>query len=320
MRRSGPAGAAALDTRRRLQPDELQPDEVGPGHLPDVSAGLSGRTKTDATAANADDLEKLLAALERDRSVFVSDAQRAAAVSLARRAEDFELRNDLALAGFAGPHYDLFVAELIAYGFPVLMLWMRTGQIFPLCAAKGRHLGPTDEDRLALQQERDEREELAYETLAEGIRFFRNRALVNGGWTMEGGASLKTYFVGGLLYSFPNVFRRWANERKAWTRLVRYERPDHVQNLPLPGSEDRPGEDPARVAMERDTLRQYLRPLTPTQRRLVALTMHDYPQAEIGRTLHITERAVEGRLHRLRQSLRAARSPRAAGANEGGQP
>jgi hypothetical protein len=43
---------------------------------------------------------------------------------------------------------------------------------------------------------------------------FRQNALIESGWTCEGGASITTYFMGACLYDFPNEFRRyWASEQ-----------------------------------------------------------------------------------------------------------
>jgi hypothetical protein len=47
---------------------------------------------------------------------------------------------------------------------------------------------------------------------------FRQHALVDGGWSVTGGASLPTYFMNAVLRSFPNEYRRWRTEQIKWGR------------------------------------------------------------------------------------------------------
>ena len=60
----------------------------------------------------------------------------------------------------------------------------------------------------------EDREDLAVETVARALPFFRQRALVEGGWKPEGGASLSTYFVNFLPFQFANAYREWHRNQK----------------------------------------------------------------------------------------------------------
>ncbi len=55
--------------------------------------------------------------------------------------------------------------------------------------------------------------ELAAESVATALRVFHRYALVGEGWSAEGGASLRTFFVGDCLRAFPTVYRRWCAEQ-----------------------------------------------------------------------------------------------------------
>jgi hypothetical protein len=144
------------------------------------------------------------------------DAARRAAECLARRARDLEMLNSLALARFEGPAFEVFAGELAAYGYPVVLSWLRRGTIWRHCAERGRPLYPTDAEREILEGQFDERLELALETVAEGLKFFRERVLLAGRWSFDGGAALTTYFIGACLLAFPNVFRRWDAAGRRW--------------------------------------------------------------------------------------------------------
>lgn len=119
--------------------------------------------------------------------------------------EDSELYNELASANFQGDRWQAFAYALAQYGHAVVKAWLVTGEMFVRCKRKGCYPGPapgwwSEEDRDAL----------ANETVATALVSFRNDALIGGRWSPEGGASLKTYFIGSCVLAFPNVFRTWS--------------------------------------------------------------------------------------------------------------
>jgi DNA-directed RNA polymerase specialized sigma24 family protein len=135
--------------------------------------------------------------------------------SLPRREADLQLRNDLALAGFQGASYDLFQHELARYALQVMLAWIGKGVIFAQCAQRGiRGLRSEYDEDTRLTP--DDIEELASETVARALRSFHRSALVGGRWTLDGGATLKTYFIGTCLYEFANAYRLWTRERNKW--------------------------------------------------------------------------------------------------------
>jgi len=74
-----------------------------------------------------------------------------------------------------------------------------------------------------------------------------------------------------------------------------------------------PGEDPHRAlerAELRDALERSIRALPPSQREVLVLRdVEGLPAGEVGRILHLSERAVKSRLHRARVSLREMLAP-----------
>jgi len=128
-----------------------------------------------------------------------------------RRLADHALVKELAAAGFEGPVFDVAVTEFASYAIAVLMAWMRTGEIFGKCKAKGRPVSGSTSD-----WSRDDRLEIAVETTARALKYFLGEVLVPGKWDHSRGATLKTFFVGACLLQFPNEYDRWAGEQRRW--------------------------------------------------------------------------------------------------------
>jgi hypothetical protein len=225
------------------------------------------------------------------------DQARRAAESLARRQMDQQKLNSLVLTGFTGPDYEIFAGELAAYGYPVILAWLRRGVIWKHCADRGRPLRPTDADRETLDGMFEERLELAFETVAEALKFFRDRVLRAGYWSHEGGATLTTYFIGACLLVFPNVFRRWQAAQRRWHAGLRAE------TLNCPGGRtlaDLPAADPADVVIGRAIVLSELDSMPAGTRNAAALVVDGMSFAEAGDFLGTTDRAIEGRLYRYR--------------------
>lgn len=249
-------------------------------------------------------LEEQLADLEAGFDSEEQAEARRAAASLAQRGKDLEIYNGLVLAGFTGTEYEMFRADLAAYGFPVVRSWVRRGLLFRYCAERGRPIHPTDEDRLyvmgATEEARDDRQELAIETVARALKFFHHHVLLKGRWSYEGGATLKTYFVGACVYAFPNVYNRWNGERRRWKPAAGGLDPtlDELRWRPL---DPRLDDDPADIVTNRQTAVTELNGMPSRIRDAVtSVVFNDATFADVAEQLGTTERAVEGRLYRYR--------------------
>lgn len=137
------------------------------------------------------------------------DATRASK-NLERLAADVELLEALMWAEYQGPTWLSFQRALAEYGFQVLLSWCRSGRIFAECARKG--FGGLRRAHRAIQT--DDACELASETVAEGIAYFRDKVLIPRHWDPRRGASLRTFFVGACILCFAKVYRGWCRETR----------------------------------------------------------------------------------------------------------
>lgn len=238
-----------------------------------------------------------------------ADEMRRRQASLERRSADQRLRDALAADYFAGPQYRRFEEELTAYGISVLRGWMQSGHIFKLTADRGFHLSPTEDELEELVRDSDAREELANMTVAVTLPQFRERSLVRGGWHVEGGATLTTYFMGATLYVFPNEFR----QRRSYTR--RYTKAGKAEAVMLEPISN-PLCDPAVIALGGLRVADELRGLDKRTAAMVAAHLVGYGHEEIAEMFDVDSvRAVEGILYRWRTKAKS-RAAREEGLDE----
>ncbi|MGW0420996.1 hypothetical protein [Streptomyces sp. NPDC003015] len=211
-----------------------------------------------------------------------------------RRLRDRQLLLVLAQHGFQGPKYDHFVEELVRYGVSVLRAWMHSGCIFGFVADRGFGLSPHELELEELASDSDLREDLAMMTVARALPPFRQRALVEGRWTYEGGASITTYFMGACLYVFPNEFRRHRASRERQRRLLLRQQAIYDDPVdPFSAADD---------VVSRQYVLAKLRAIKDERTQAaVALTLDGYTQEEIKELLNAAStRAIEGSLYRWR--------------------
>lgn len=242
----------------------------------------------------------------------MADAVQAAKERLDRHGKDAELYARLQRVGFKGAVYETVADELARYALAVMGGWLVTGHIFTLVRKKGIRLQSTDGDWRRFRTDPHAAEELANLAVAKAIDDFKRRGIADAGWTESGGASLKTYFMGGVIFAFPNALRA---QRDASTRWYR-ERELALRNETAAINADARGEDhdgfgddPLRVVAAAESLAGVLAELKPRERKiLVASVVVGYSQEEIVELLNEpSARAVEGVLYRLRQNEKIRR-------------
>lgn len=217
----------------------------------------------------------------------------------------------LRAGGFCGSDYELFKAALAAYGLAVMRAWIRRGEIFNLAAHCGRPVqaGHDVRQHLAIAAGHDDCDELAVETVAVALHRFREDALVNRRWSIEGGATLNTFFVGACILAFPNVFRVWlCAEYEPRHHLRRYDLvPDDGQTSLW--ADTNPGTDPADTAVRNTMLASALDLATnPRIRQAVGELALTAPElSEIAKKVGMSEDALKKALSRYRKTARAAR-------------
>jgi DNA-directed RNA polymerase specialized sigma24 family protein len=234
------------------------------------------------------------------RAEFFDERARRVAESLTQRHHDLRLQQELVREGFAGPLWNRFAEELARYGYAVVMAWLHTGEMFHQCQKKGCRLGPsptwwTEEDRTSL----------ANETVATAIAKFKTAGLQQHGWHVDGGATLKTYFIGACVFAFPNPYRRWKTQQHA-QRELHGGHPraldDDLDNLP-------PDADPADIAVATVTTWAIFNDIPNNDTKKAALLQAGgYSDPEIGELLGITPAAIAERLRRQRRRVNPDRS------------
>ena len=221
--------------------------------------------------------------------------------------KDARLYQAVVDAGFRGPQWEELSSVLLKYGLAVVDGWLRTGYIFTKAAKQGRPVFPQHWELTRLQSEKDLRTGLADEVVALTLIQFREIGIAGRGWHPDGGAGLGTFFVGGCVLAFNNVFNRWRRHEKRWNMhspTAPSDLTDYHDGVAVSAIQRVPAmyAEPGQAAADGDYLDRVFNELNDVERVIVELTDEGYSQEEIGEMLDgLSARAVEGRLHRLRK-------------------
>ena len=198
--------------------------------------------------------------------------------------------------------------DLWVYALPVLKAFIRTMRMHQLlCRYQPARpwISIIPEDQVVLRNSEAERDGLAVDTIIRAVKDFRRNALERRKWSPDGGASLRTYFIGTCALNFPRAYQRWSKDRG--TRLdslaARYaicleSVADQVATL---------DPDPAVSAADRDVLRRIVAVAQPTTKLILALLMQDLTQQQVADELGLTAISVERRMASLRRRARNQR-------------
>lgn len=198
---------------------------------------------------------------------------------------DIELKLALELAGYSGPKWERFRDTLAAYGWAVIRRWCLDGRIFMEC----RNAGFGGLSRPPRTIGRGDADDLATETIAEALNYFRNEVLTKNVWDPTRGASLSTFFVGACKRHFSNVYARWCTANRL---------------TPSPGYSVLPiADDIAPHPVQRMGLHEALSELAPDEIALATRLANGDTQAEIAVGLSVTTKAIERRTDRMRSHL-----------------
>lgn len=136
--------------------------------------------------------------------------------------------------------------------------------------------------------------ELAAELVVRGIQSFRENVLLKGRWQTGGGASLKTFFVGHLLFLVPATYRRWRLDAGDEMAFSPHEPPVEPAVGGVPAT-DR--------ADDRILVEEVFQRLPATTRRMFQLQAEGWSVADIGRRLGVSESKIKTDMLRARQRL-----------------
>jgi DNA-directed RNA polymerase specialized sigma24 family protein len=197
---------------------------------------------------------------------------------------------------FAYHPLEIVSATLVQYGLPILTAWVTSGKIFGECARRGRPVDATRREREFLRSHREDVDDLVGETLARSLVLLRSTA-VDGQkkWSMNGGATLGTYFITGCVMSFPNVFRPWSREFR--------RRPDIALAGEGPIADLPSRDDPESETISDIMMRKRLAEMPSDVRKIMELKLEGSSHVEVAARLGLRSgRAVEGILRRYREA------------------
>ncbi|WP_351229994.1 hypothetical protein [Streptomyces sp. NPDC002133] len=222
--------------------------------------------------------------------------------------EDRQLYDELLRAEFHGPRYEIFAQELWTYGIRTLTAWMRTGVIAQHCHRYNVAFDASEAELSILARTSEVREALAVDSIAAAAPRFLERSLRGGEWNPDKGASMFTFFVGGCVMAFGDVFKTWSRKRRREVEVMASGLLNSAEVGAVFPGQLRLFDDPAETVASRDTLRRILDEATPEAAAICTLMLRrpELNQREIGLLLGgLSARAVEGQLRRLRSTARA---------------
>ncbi len=210
--------------------------------------------------------------------------------------------------GVDGPKHQALNDALIKYAEPVLRQVLRDGRIIGMCAKLRRpRKGSTAKPRRPrkgsaawLDFTDEDCEEFACEMVARAMPVFTEAVFVTRKWSADpdrtGGrpASLTTYFVNACAMQFLTLYRKWLKNRRA--------QPAGLQ-LDLGGAGAVCDISEA-VCLQDEVLGLLKNIRDPKIREVLALRAIGYTAAEAAELVGLTEKAAEGRLARIRRSLK----------------
>lgn len=234
---------------------------------------------------------------------------------------DHDLLLQLQLTGFdtTSPDWAVFQNVLVEYGYSVFVGWGISGELRRRAASHGR-TGVWGLNKLpeGLILTREQAHELAAELVMVSIVQFREKTLLNPDptrrWTVQGGASLKTFFIGRCLLELPDVYSKVRDQFDASpTALSSSSTPVGQQQINLRqlrpttmlstestghGHTDYAALDAAEVAA--------LETADPRAMSMFRLQLEGYSLAEIGEILGCTEGVVRTTMYRFRAERNAS--------------
>ncbi len=186
--------------------------------------------------------------------------------------------------GTGSPEWKAFASALAEYGYSVFMGWLITGSVYRMAASqmKGKGvmgLGKIPDD---LRLVGDDAHALASEVVIKSIDAFRRKTLMNPDpakrWKVNGGASIKTFFIGRCLMELPDVFEQWnRRERRVQAELWR--------NSQLTGEDVNHSIDPENPAVATAELDRVFKRADTVIRVMFELHHEGYTYAEIAEML-----------------------------------
>jgi DNA-directed RNA polymerase specialized sigma24 family protein len=209
---------------------------------------------------------------------------------------DGELFDRLMWKGFAGGEWEAFRRALTEYALPVLRVWIRRGEVGRQCARYGCPCGEV----VASARSDEASQDLAVDTIAYALPYFRDSVLAKGKWNRAGGASLRTYFIGACLFHFRNVYRDW----RRLDRRMRVAGPERAEPTFESVVDEHASRNPERSVIATDQLEHLLEGVDNDTCAAVVMDAAGSSYDEIAAELGTTVKSVDARLYRFRSRVR----------------
>ena len=137
---------------------------------------------------------------------------------LSRHEADLAAVEHMRLAGFHGPIFERFVADLYRYAWPVMLHAIHAGTIVSIETGIP-HVRISAEELRLLHDSSPEREDLALASIARALPKFV-RSLRRGLWDPSKGRSLKSFFICACARAFWHEYELWSAERRRHLRAI----------------------------------------------------------------------------------------------------
>lgn len=143
-----------------------------------------------------------------------------------QRLVEQEIVLDLQLQGFdtSTPEWRVFANALAEYGYSVFMGWLISGVVYQMASQHGGGRGVFGLEKIpeGLKLWPDDAHAVATDLVIHSIAAFRDKTLMNPNaekrWRPDGGASIKTFFIGRCLMELPDIYQRWARQEKRFRK------------------------------------------------------------------------------------------------------
>jgi DNA-directed RNA polymerase specialized sigma24 family protein len=199
------------------------------------------------------------------------------------------------------PEYEVLANRLCGCAVRLLKSLLRTGRIKEELLHRGLPVGLANDDYERLHTSMAARDALAITIVIAGEEYFRRTVIPRMKWYPDGGASLETFFVNGCLLHFASSVRSWRKEHPEWFLTPG----PGTLSCQAPDTAPDPQADAMMEAVEnRDLINRLTALAPPMVKAIMLLMLEGFSFAEIGDHLGISERAVEGRLHRFRATVK----------------
>jgi DNA-directed RNA polymerase specialized sigma24 family protein len=261
----------------------------------------------------ADDIDGLIAEAEAQHEVLEAGAALQRARARLDQAELLDqIRFEVSLGGsFQGRDHRRLFDDLWLYAWPVLKAFLRLnriGQVHAQYARQGwKPISP--EDLMVLAHSEAERDALVIDVITRAVKDFHRNAIMRSRWRANGGAALRTWFIGTCALNFPRAYVKWSRERAdrlarvaGWHGLDLEEIGGQVANLA----------SVADTAVLRDELKALIDLAKPDTKTILGLLMQGMTQAQVAAELGLTPKKIERRLWRFRQRVREDQERQAA--------